>query len=157
VEDLVATNIALGDARFRIGRQRDALEPYRTARRALSDNPVEAALLLRREAEIEYRAGRFSVALRALTRGLRMLSEAGDGHRAARARVEAFYAVTRQAQGRYHDALDWARRAEADARSSGDLAARAEALQAVFGAQAMLGDTSHVGPAREAIAVYERL
>ncbi len=71
IDDLVATNIALGDARFRIGHQHEAIEPYRAARRALVHNPVEAALLLRREAEIEYRLGRFSVALGKLTRGLR--------------------------------------------------------------------------------------
>lgn len=157
IEDLVATNIALGDARFRIGRQQDAVEPYRTARRALSDDPVRAASLLRREAEIDYRRGRLSVALRKLTRARRMLSEADEGHRAALARIEAFYAITREEQGRYRDALAWARRAELNARSSGDLAARAEALQAVFSAQAMLGDASHAASAREAIDLYERL
>jgi tetratricopeptide (TPR) repeat protein len=156
-DDLVATNIALGDARFRIGRPHEALEPYRTARRTLSENPAEAALLLRREAEIEYRLARFSVALRKLSRGLRMLSDTEQGHRAARARIEAFYAITRHAQGRYRDALEWASRAEADARSSGDLAAQAEALQAVFTAQAMLGDASHAASAREVIGLYERL
>jgi tetratricopeptide (TPR) repeat protein len=155
--DLVTTNIALGDARFRIGRQHEAIEPYRAARHALAGNPVEAALLLRREAEIDYRAGRFSVALGKLTRGLRLLSATDERHRAARARCEAFYAITRQAQGRYRDALEWARRAEADARGSNDLAAQAEALQAVIGAQAMLGDASHAASAREAIGVYERL
>jgi predicted ATPase len=155
--DLVRTNTALGDARFRIGRQHEAIEPYRAARRALGDNPVEVALLLRREAEIDYRLGRFSLALGKLTRGLRMLSETDERHRAARARFEAFYAITRQAQGRYRDALEWARRAEADARSAGDLAAQAEALQAVFSAQAMLGDASHAASAREVIGVYEVL
>jgi class 3 adenylate cyclase/tetratricopeptide (TPR) repeat protein len=157
IDDLVATNIALGDARFRIGRQHDALEAYRAARRALSDNPAEAALLLRREAEIEYRLGRLSVALRKLTHGLRMLSDNDEGHRAARARIEAFYAITRQAQGRNREALGWAQRADLDARISGDLAARAEALQAVLSAQAMLGDASHANAAREAIGLYERL
>lgn len=157
VDDLVATNISLGEARFRIGRQRDALEPYGTARRALSDDPATAALLLRREAEIEFRLARFSEALRKLTRGLRMLSETDQAHQAARSRIEAFYASTRQAQGRYRDALEWACRAEADARSSGDPAALAEALQAVFGAQAMLGDASHAASAQEAVGLYERL
>jgi class 3 adenylate cyclase/tetratricopeptide (TPR) repeat protein len=156
-DDLVRTNTALGDARFRIGRQREAIEPYRAARRALGDHPVEAALLLRREAEIDYRLGRFSVALGKLTRGLRLLSGTDQRHRAARARFEAFYAITRQAQGRYRDALEWARRAEADARSAGDLAAQAEALQALLSAQAMLGDASHAASAREAIGVYEVL
>ncbi|HYI56667.1 MAG TPA: adenylate/guanylate cyclase domain-containing protein [Microlunatus sp.] len=156
-DDLVATNIALGDARFRIGRPHEAIKPYRAARHALLDNPVEAALLLRREAEIEYRMGRFSVALGKLTRGLNMLSENDEGHQSARARIEAFYAITRQAQGRFRDAHRWARRAEADARSSGDLAAQAEALQAAFSALAMLGDTSHSASAREAISAYEEL
>lgn len=156
-DELVATNIALGDARFRIGRQQAALAPYRAARRLLADHPVEAAQLLRREAEIDYRLGRLTVALSKLTRARRMLSETDGRHRAALARIEAFYAVTRQAQGRYHDALGWARRAESHARSSADLAARAEALQAVFSAQAMLGDTTHADLAREAIGLYERL
>ena len=157
IDDLVATNIALGDARFRIGHPHEAIKPYRAARRALLHNPVEAALLLRREAEIEYRLGRFSVALGKLTRGLNMLSENDEGHQSARARIEAFYAITRQAQGRFRDAHRWARRAEADARSSGDLAAQAEALQAAFSALAMLGDTSHSASAREAIGAYEQL
>lgn len=156
-DDVAATNIALGDARFRMGRQAEALGPYRAARRALRDKPADAALLLRREAEIEYRRGRLSVALCKLSRGLRLLSDGDERERAARARIEAFYAVTRHAQGRYRDALDWARRAERDARSSRDLAARAEALQAVFSAQAMLGDASHGAAAREVIDLYERL
>ncbi len=155
--DLVATNIALGDARFRIGRQHDALEPYRAARRASSGDPARAALLLRREAEIEFRLGRLAVALGKLTRGLRMLRDTDPAQRAARSRIESFYAVVRHAQGRYRDALSWARRAEADARSSGDLAAQAEALQAVLSASAMLGDTSHASSAQEAIALYARL
>ena len=157
IDDLVATNIALGDARFRIGHPHEAIKPYRAARRALLHNPVEAALLLRREAEIEYRMGRFSVALGKLTRGLNMLSENDEEHQSVRARIEAFYAITRQAQGRFRDAHKWARRAEADARSSGDLAAQAEALQAAFSALAMLGDTSHTASAREAIDAYEQL
>lgn len=156
-DDLVAVNVALGEARFSIGRQEEALEPYRAARRALAHKPAEAALLLRREAEIEYRRGRLAVALRKLTRARRMLSETDDDHRAALARIEAFYAITRQGQGRYRDALEWASRAEEDARRSGDLAARAEALQAVFSAQAMLGDPSHAASAREAVDLYERL
>jgi class 3 adenylate cyclase/tetratricopeptide (TPR) repeat protein len=158
-DELVAANIALGDARFRIGRQHDALDSYRAARHALSDNPAEAALLLRREAEIEYRLARFSVALGKLTRGRRMLSETDEGHRTARARIEALYAVTLGTQGRYREALEWARRADAEARSSGDLAARAEALQAVIiSAQAVPGDASHAAAsAREAIGLYERL
>ncbi len=156
--DLVAANVSLGDARFRIGRQREALEPYRAARRALRNDPVRAALLLRREAEIEYRLGRLSVGLGKLTRGLRLLGDtADDAHLAARSRIEGLYAVMRQEQGRYREALRWARRAEQHAQQSGDPAARAEALQAVLGSLTMLGDLSDTSFAQEAVALYEQM
>lgn len=157
-EDLVEVYVSLGDARFRIGRQRQASEAYRQARRRLQADPVRAALLLRREAEIDYRLARFAAGLGKLTRGLRLL----DGHDdrsqlAARSRLEGFYALIRHAQGRYREALSWARRAEEHATASGDLGARAEAVQAVVSALAVLGDTSLVSAAEDAVALYERM
>jgi class 3 adenylate cyclase/tetratricopeptide (TPR) repeat protein len=154
---VVAANIALGDARFRIGRQQEALEPFQVARRALQDDPRQAALLLRREAVIEYRRGRLSVGLSKLTRGLHLLGEKPGTHLAARSSLEAMYAGIRQQQGRYQEALGWARRAERHAAESGDPAAQAEAMQAVLQAQAMLDGTFDTEYAKRGLVLYERI
>ena len=156
--DLVAVNTALGDARYRIGRQEQALEAFRAARRRLHDDPVQVALLLRREASIEYRRGRLRAGLSRLTRGLKQLDDDPAAHPAVRSRLEGMYAGIRYQQGQYEQALTWARRAERHAEESGDLSARAEALQAVLTALAMLGYTTETATyAHNAVALYEQL
>jgi tetratricopeptide (TPR) repeat protein len=156
--ELVEVNTALGDARYRIGRHEQALEAFRAARRRLHGDPAQAALLLRREASIDFRRGRLRAGLIRLTRALKQLDDDPAPHPAVRSRLEGMYAGIRYQQGQYEQALSWARRAERHAEESGDLAARAEALQAVLTALAMLGYTAETASyAHNAVALYEQL
>ena len=154
--DLVDVQVALGEARFRLGRNDAALASYQVARRQMADDPVRAALLHKEEASIYFRQGRHSVALRSLTRGLRLVEPLGTASAVtARSRLEGAYAVVRENQGRYRDALRWARLAEQHAESCGDPAAQADALEAVHGALSMLGRDSDRAYGEEALELYE--
>ena len=102
--------------------------------------------------------GRLSVALRTLTRGLHLL----DGLDSApaltvRSRLEGGYAIVRENQGRYRDALSWARSAEQHAEESGDAAALADALQAIHASFSLLGVAPNRPYGEEALALYEQL
>ena len=156
--DIARVNGALGEARFRLGRAPQALEAFRAARTRLRSDPLASAGLLKLEAETYLRMGRLSVALRTLTRGLHLL----DGLDSApaltvRSRLEGGYAVVRENQGRYRDALSWARRAEQHAEESGDAAALADALQAIHASFSLLGVAPDRPYGEEALALYEQL
>ena len=154
--DLVDVQVALGEARFRLGRNDAALTSYQVARRQMGDDPVRAALMHKAEASIYYRQGRHSVALRSLTRGLHLVTPLGSPSAVtARSRLEGAYAVVRENQGHYRDALRWARLAEEHAEACGDPAALADALEAVHGALSMLGRDSDRAYGEEALALYE--
>jgi class 3 adenylate cyclase/tetratricopeptide (TPR) repeat protein len=156
--EVVAVNRELGEARFRLGRNQAAIASFRVARRGLVDDSVGVALLFKREAEIDLREGRSSVALRTLTRGLRLLDLREDEPAlTARSRLKGIYATVREAQGRYREAHDWARRAQVDAERSGDPVALADALEAVHVALSMQGKESDEPYGERALALYERV
>ncbi|HET8971376.1 MAG TPA: adenylate/guanylate cyclase domain-containing protein, partial [Candidatus Nanopelagicales bacterium] len=150
--------IALGDAQYWTGRQQEALRSFRRARALVGDDDVAGALLLRREAEIVHRQGRSSSALRTVTIALGRLRTGEDAdHLVARSRLERLYAKIRETQGRYKEALRWAGLAQQHADASGDLAARAEALEIVQVAHSMLGRGGEQAYGEQALALYERL
>ena len=150
--------VALGEARLRLGRNVPALRAYQAARARLNADPVRAALILKEEATIHSRLGHLPVALRSVSRGLRLLDGSDDpASLTARSRLEGVYAVVREIQGRYRDALTWARSAVLHAEQSGDAAARADALEAVHGAMSMLGMEPDRPYGEEALALYEGL
>ncbi len=154
--EVVALQTELAESRFMLGRYDGALEAFRAARRGLVDDPVATALTLKREAEIGLREGRHSLALRTLSRGLRLLEQSEDAASlTARSRLEGIYATVREAQGRYRDALVWARRAEVDAGASGDPVALADALEAVHVALSMQGKESDDRYGERALELYE--
>ncbi|TWP37429.1 AAA and adenylate/guanylate cyclase domain-containing protein [Leekyejoonella antrihumi] len=156
--ELVEVNTSVGQARFRVGKQRQALDAFRAGRKRLHDAPVAAAQLLEYEADALRRMGRHSVALSTLSRGLRLLDDATSTEALIiRSRLEGAYAVVRENQGRYRAALSWARKAEQHAEQSGDAAARAVALEAVHGAMSMLGMPSDRPYGRLALELYEQL
>ena len=129
-----------------------------TARRGLAHDRVLTALTLKREAEIELREGRHSLALRTLSRGLRQLEDSSDpASLTVRSRLEGIYATVLEAQGRYRDALTWARRAESDAGAAGDPLALADALEAVHVALSMQGKESDDRHGERALELYERV
>ena len=154
--ELVALHTELAESRFMLGRYEGALQAFRAARGGLRHDRVGTALNLKREAEIELREGRHALALRTLSRGLRLLEKGQDAASlTARSRLEGIYATVREAQGRYRDALRWARRAETDAGASGDPLALADALEAVHVALSMQGKESGDRYGEHALELYE--
>jgi class 3 adenylate cyclase/tetratricopeptide (TPR) repeat protein len=119
---------ALGDALYLAGRSADAVDAYREALRTGRGDPLRGAHLALKLARVEQRRGRYSVALRRASMGLRALDgTAGAKAGAARARLQARYAVCRVSQGRYPDARRWAERAVRQANAAGEMEALAEA------------------------------
>jgi class 3 adenylate cyclase/tetratricopeptide (TPR) repeat protein len=111
----------VGDLRERIGQYDEAEGAYRAARRIVRGDPVLEAGLFLKQAWIPDRSGRYSEALRWLSRGLRALDgldtdEAGR----QRAKLLCFYGVVRQAQGRHDDAIRWLHRAIEEAERFGE-------------------------------------
>ncbi|HET6918886.1 MAG TPA: hypothetical protein VFI46_05385 [Jiangellaceae bacterium] len=87
------------------GRSAEAAGAYREALRTGPSQPLRGAHLALKLARVEQRRGRYAVALRRASLGLRALDGAdGAQARAARARLHARYAVCRVSQGRYPDA-----------------------------------------------------
>lgn len=155
--DLSEVLVALGDAQYWTGRQAEALVSFRRARALVRDDLVSGASLLRREAEIVHRQGRSSAALRTVTRALNGLGSTEVDQLVVRSRLERLYAKIRESQGRYADALRWARLAEEHSGASGDLTARAESLEIVMVALSMLGRSGTQNYGRQALALYEQL
>lgn len=132
--------IALGDSRRRIGRSAESLAAFRAARALLADDPVAQAEVLSREADVQRRLGNYAVALRTATRGLRLLEGRDEPRaRSERSTFEMISSGIRASQGRYSEALSWARLAEAEAELAGDVEARASASAMIHGALLMLG------------------
>jgi tetratricopeptide (TPR) repeat protein len=150
--------LALGEARFRLGRNAGALEAYRAGRALLRDHPHRAALVRKDEASIHYRLSQYRDALTTLSRGLRLL-EGDDSPESlsVRSMLEGAYAVVRGEQGRFRDALRWAQRSEEHARASGDDRALADALSAVHGAYSLLGREPDQPYGEQALALYEKV
>jgi len=149
---------ALGDVRNRMGLYREAGLAYRQARRHRAGDPVGEARLLLKESWIPERSGRFSQALRWLTRGLRALE--GIETREAtsqRAQVSVWYASVRQAQGHHHDAIRWCERAIAAAEASGDRDALAHASYVLDWAYQDLGQPEKATHSPLAARIYEEL
>jgi class 3 adenylate cyclase/tetratricopeptide (TPR) repeat protein len=158
--ELAVVQAALGDAQFRVGVMTDARSSFRAARSLVRDDPLWTADLLRREAEVDQRLNQLTQALRTLSRAMALLERAdGDDPsvRAEHSRLQGFYAVVRQNQGRYRESLRWGRRAEATAVAAGDRRALADAYEALHGASAMLGIEQEEPYGELALALYEEL
>jgi class 3 adenylate cyclase/tetratricopeptide (TPR) repeat protein len=119
---------ALGDAEFLAGQSTEAAVAYLEALRGVRGQPLREAHLALKQAHLEQRRGHYTNALRRASLGLRALDGTGGAEAgAARAQLEARYAVCRMSQGRYVDARRWAERALAEAEATNELDAKAQA------------------------------
>ena len=149
---------ALGDAEFLAGRSAKAYAAYLEAQRGVRGQPLREAHLALNQTRVEQRRGHYPNALRRASLGLRALegtkgSEAG----AARARLQARYAICRLSQGRYADARRWADRALAEAEAADELDAQAQA-HLVLENVGVLSGGSKVGQHGErALRIFEQL
>jgi class 3 adenylate cyclase/tetratricopeptide (TPR) repeat protein len=157
-EQLAEVQEALGDVCDRLGEYRGAEKAYRSARRLLGATPIAAARLLLKEAGIPERVGRYSQALRSISRGHSVL-EGVEGEDAARerARLSAAYSSIRQAQGRHAEAVRWCRRAISEAESAGDRDALAYAYAILSWAYASIGHPDSGRYSHMALEIYEEL
>jgi class 3 adenylate cyclase/tetratricopeptide (TPR) repeat protein len=119
---------ALGDALFLAGNSTAAVDAYREALRTGRGDHLREAHLALKQARVEQRRGRYAMALRRASLGMHALDGVdGPAAGAARARLQARYAVCRVSQGRYADARRWAQRAIDQASAAGELDALAQA------------------------------
>jgi class 3 adenylate cyclase/tetratricopeptide (TPR) repeat protein len=147
---------ALGDVSERLGEFRGAEIAYRSARHLLEGEPVAAARLLLKEAWVPERVGRYSQALRLITRGHNAL-EGVEGEEAARerARLSAAYAAVLQAQGRHARAITWCQRAIREAEAADERDALAHAYSILSWAYSSIGHPDSGWYSLMALHIYE--
>ena len=126
----------LADSRWLVGLTQEAAEAYALARRNLRDDPVAVAGIIEKEARIDQRRRKHSVAMSRISRGLRGIEGmTGPAADTARSQLARRYADSRFRQGRLEDAFEWAERAAHYAEESLDkntLAAAYEVLNHVY-------------------------
>ncbi|MBW8742345.1 MAG: hypothetical protein JF623_06910 [Acidobacteria bacterium] len=119
---------------------------------------MQEARLIQQEALVRMRLGNYSQALRRLTQALRLV-EGVDGDAAAgqRAHLYNWYAGVLQYQWRPSDAIDWCKRAIAEAERSGAQDALAQAYFSLDWAYLALGRRDEAVNSPRAVEIYERL
>jgi tetratricopeptide (TPR) repeat protein len=156
--DLSSLHEALGDVRERLGDYPGALAAYRSARRAMPDEPLLVAQLLLKEAVVTSRAGGYTQSLRWTSHGRRLLETLHQVEAdKKRARLSAWYAQIRRRQGRRAEAIRWARRAIEEAKASGEQEALASAYRTLDLTNVELGRYEDVTHYPLALAIYEEL
>ena len=118
--DIGRTQEALGNAWFKAGEYRKALDAYTAAQGQVAGNRLLEADLLIKLSWVEERLGRYPEALRWVERAREALGGV-QGLEADRqnAAASVWYATVLQAQGRTEDALKWAERGAREARGRG--------------------------------------
>jgi len=157
-QELSEVREALGDTRRRAGAYRSAVDEYRTARRLVhEDLPAQARLMLK-TSQVQGWFGRFSDALRWITRALQIL-EGAHGIEAQRQRAQllAWYGRFCQEEGRHARAIKWCRAAVAEAERADEKEALANALWVLDWAQMDLGKLEEPANWRRALALFEEL
>ncbi|MFL6046631.1 MAG: AAA family ATPase, partial [Propionibacteriaceae bacterium] len=149
---------ALGDAEYLAGRSTEAAGAYLEALRGVRGQPLREGHLALKQARLEQRRGRYTNALRRASLGLRALKDAGGPEAgAARAQLEARYAVCRMSQGRYVDARRWAERALAEAEAANELDAKAQAHLVMHTADFWSADQAGEEHGLKALHLFEQL
>ena len=157
-EALLEVSEALGDVSELAARYQPATAAYAAARR-LADEPDELCRLLYKEGILREHLGRFSDALRWYTRGLKVVDTVPDAKGAARLRADLAVgkAGARFRQGRWHDAVRFARETVQYAERGGNRAALAHALYLLDASLTTLGSAEAAQYRGRALAIYEEL
>ena len=156
--DVAAVAESLGDVRYRLGEFEAAGTAYRLSLRHVAGNRVEEARLLLKEALVPWRLGRYSQALRRVTRGLRAIDGLED-EAAVRERANLFArkAVIKQRQGKPLEAVEWCKRTIEVAEGTAAKEALAQAQYVLDWAYATLGRFDDAVYSAQALAIYEEL
>ncbi|HEX4977213.1 MAG TPA: adenylate/guanylate cyclase domain-containing protein [Nocardioides sp.] len=148
----------LGDTWFAIGLPDQAADAYRRARRHLADDPVRAARVVAKEARIDQRLRRLPQSLRRVSRALhRLEEEPGRWASSARSLLAMRYAISRLAQGRVAEALEWGHQAATDAEESVDKPTLAQAYANLYGIYVAAGLEPPVPYGELALQAYTEL
>ncbi len=149
---------SLGDVRHRSGRFADAEVAFRSARRYVTDDPVAQARLQLKRAWTKGWLDRYSEALRAITRGLRLLDgAAGDAALRQRAELLAWYSQFCLSGGALRRAIHWSEQAIAAAEAANDPASLAHAFKVLGWVQLDRGDLETTATLERSLALYEEL
>jgi class 3 adenylate cyclase/tetratricopeptide (TPR) repeat protein len=153
---------ACGVAAEAAGTYAEADASFAAALRRVRSDPVVVARLLRRRGLLREHSGRYTDALRWLTRGMKVLTAdlAAAAERAAeasteRAQLMLAYAGVRYRQGRYHDCIENCHASLALPGLAASDEAHARYLLCL--ALAHLGDQASEHEGRRALAVYDEL
>jgi class 3 adenylate cyclase/tetratricopeptide (TPR) repeat protein len=148
----------LGDVRLRVAAYEAAGAAYREARAFWRGQPVQEARLMQQEAIVPHRLGKYPQALRRLTQAIAVLEGAeGEEAEAQRARLYGWYATVLQHQWRPSEAIEWCRRAIAEAESCGAEEALAQAYFILDWAYLAVGRRDDAVYSARAVEIYERL
>jgi class 3 adenylate cyclase/tetratricopeptide (TPR) repeat protein len=148
----------LADSRWLVGTPQGAAEAYALARRFFRGDPVRLAAIIEKEARIDQRRRKHSLAMRRISRGLHDL-DGVPGRRAAIARslLARRYAHSRFSQGRIDEALHWADRAAGEAEEALDKDALAQAYEMLNAIYAGSGRDEPLPYGRLALQAYTEL
>jgi class 3 adenylate cyclase/tetratricopeptide (TPR) repeat protein len=155
---LMKVSEALGDVCELAARYQAAAAAYADARR-LADQPDDLCRLLYKEGILREHLGRFSDALGWYTRGMKIVDSVADRNGAARLRADLAVgkAGARFRQGRWHEAVRFARQTVQYAERGGNRTALAHALYLLDASLTTLGSAEAAGYRGRALAIYEEL
>jgi class 3 adenylate cyclase/tetratricopeptide (TPR) repeat protein len=149
---------ALGDAKEMMGEPAAASAAYAAARRLIRADRLREAELMLKHARMSKALGDFSLALRWVTRGLRVLEGVEDDRATRlRAKLAANHAGFRFHQGRYEEAERWGERAIREAKAVGDDEALALAYQMLDLVGTWSGRAEEAPYGHLALSLYEKL
>jgi class 3 adenylate cyclase/tetratricopeptide (TPR) repeat protein len=149
---------ALGEVRLSLGELEGARTAFAIARRRVRGDAVERARLLRKEAIVAHRLGAHPRARQILTGALGVLENVSSPPATAqRARIEALLGIMDYRRGRPAEAVEWLKRAIADAESVDAKKALAYALAGLDPAYNALGDSRRATHSARALEIYKEL
>jgi class 3 adenylate cyclase/tetratricopeptide (TPR) repeat protein len=148
----------LADSQWLVGLPQDAADAYALARRHLRGDPVRLAGVIEKEARIDQRRRKHSLAMRRITRGLHGLEGIpGAPAGVARSLLARRYAHSRFSQGRIDEALHWADIAASEAEDAVDKDALAQAYEMLNAIYAGSGREEPLPYGRLALHAYTEL
>ena len=147
-----------GDASFLCGRSEEAERAYTWARRLQREAPLRRADLALKLAKVAQRQGRYAIALRRTTTGLREVAElGGEAPKACRARLLARRSTIQMSQGRYAEAAQCAEQAGRLATQAGERETVARAHMVLVEVGVFTGSTSEEDHAARALDIFRSL
>jgi class 3 adenylate cyclase/tetratricopeptide (TPR) repeat protein len=155
-DELATVAGARGEALFIASEYEEARRAYAFARKQVPGSNVRCAEFLREEGRVLERQGRYTGALRAYGRALRLVEECDDSP-PIRAALLSAHGWSRYWQGHMREGARWAARAIAEAENADNLPALAHAYLVIEMCYEELGDPHRFEFRGRSLEIYERL